>query len=112
MSTVADVRGIPRRPKSVVRRRSLGGGIAWIIAVAVLLAGVVALNVVVLQLTVRYDKLGRERASLRADIAGLQSGLSSASAQTRIEGLALERLGLVPAEPDITTYVKLRVPER
>jgi cell division protein FtsL len=67
----------------------------------------VALNVAVLQLNVRLDKLGRERAQLRADNAALASELSSAAAAPRIQTLAQNRLGLVFAPPDQTTYVEL-----
>lgn len=118
MSSVADTRvGARRRsralpggkasPRSAARRRPFSGGIVWIVVIAVLLAGVVAVNVLVLQLNLRYDRLGRERAQLRAQIAQLQAELSSASANARIETLARDRLGLVRAAPDATTYVKL-----
>ena len=43
------------------------GGVVWIVVLAVLLAGIVAVNVAVLQLNVRLDELGRERVQLRAD---------------------------------------------
>ena len=79
----------------------------WIVVLATLLAGVVALNVAVLQLNVRLDKLGRERAQLRADNAALASELSSAAAAPRIQTLAQRRLGLVFAPPDQTMYVEL-----
>ena len=93
-----------RRPRA---RRGVAGGAAWIVLVAVLLAGVVALNVAVLRLNMTLDRLGRERVQLRADTAALQSQLSSAAATGRIEALAVRRLGYVPATPDQTTYVQL-----
>jgi cell division protein FtsL len=88
-------------------RRPLTGGVVWIVAVGCLLAGVVALNVVVLQLNVRYDRLSRQRAELQADVALLRAELSTASAGSRIESLAQEKLGLVPASPDVTEYVRI-----
>ena len=83
------------------------GGVVWIVVLAVFLAGVVAVNVAVLQLNVRLDELGRERVQLRADTARLRSQLSSAAAAARIESLARTRLGLAPADPATTTYVQL-----
>lgn len=80
----------------------------WIVLFAVLLAGVVAVNVNVLRLNIELDRTGRERAELKADIAGLRSELSSASATARIERIAEKELGLVQADPDETVYVHLR----
>ncbi len=79
----------------------------WIVLVGALLAGVVAVNVAVLQLNVRLDGLGRERVQLRADNARLRSQLSSAAAGARIESQAERRLGLVPADANSTAYVQL-----
>jgi len=72
-----------------------------------MLAGIVALNVVVLQLNMAFDGLSRERAQLRADNALLRSRLSSASSHLRIEDAARVKLGLQEADPLTTTYVKL-----
>jgi cell division protein FtsL len=99
-----------RRPRPRTRREEaprVFGGVVWIVFVAVLLTGVVALNVAVLRLNVQLDQLGRERASIRAENAAIASRLSSAHATARIEALARTELGLVRAEPDDTTYVRL-----
>jgi cell division protein FtsL len=61
----------------------------------------------VLRLNVELDKVGRDRDALKADIAGLRSGLSSASATARTERLAEKELGLRLADPDTTVYVRL-----
>jgi hypothetical protein len=74
---------------------------------AVLLAGVVAMNVAVLRLNLTLDQLGGTRAELRAANADLTSRLSRAAAAPRIEALAATRLGLVQAPPEQTTYVRL-----
>jgi cell division protein FtsL len=79
----------------------------WIVLVAVLLAGIVALNVAVLRLNVQLDKLNVERTRLRADKQALAEQISLAAASPRIQGLA-RRQGLVPADPTQTTYVQLR----
>jgi cell division protein FtsL len=94
-----------------VRRRKersrVTGGVVWIALLAVLLAGVVALNVAVLRLNMRYDKLGRTKVDLAAQNADLQSQLSSAAATEKIQQQARAELGLVAANPDTTKYIKL-----
>jgi cell division protein FtsL len=104
---VAEPTRRPRPQRQRARRPSLLGGVLSIAALAVLLAGVVALNVAVLQLNLRLDELARERANLRAANASLAAQLSSAAATPQVEALAQERLGLVPATPEQTTYVEL-----
>ena len=89
----------------------MAGGLAWIVVSAVLLTGVVALNVVVLRLNLQLDRAGRERANLRAENQLLASQLSSAGASARIQSLAKAR-GLVTADPSATTYVDLGRPGR
>ena len=94
-------------PRVVKRQRRVTGGVVWIGVVAALLAGVVAMNVAVLRLNMQLDKLGRERADLRAQNAELSSQLSSQASAPRIQGLAAKRLGRVQATPDQTSYVTL-----
>jgi hypothetical protein len=97
-----------RRPRPAPRaRRRVSSGVAWIVVFGVLLAGVVAVNVAVLQSNIRLDKLGQERASLRAENAALQSQVSAAAAGPWITGLAARKLGLQPAEQSYTTYVEI-----
>jgi cell division protein FtsL len=79
----------------------------WIAIVAGLLAGVVAMNVAVLRLNMKLDRLGRESADLRAENAALSVQISSAASAPRIQGLAAKRLGYVQATPDQTSYVTL-----
>ena len=74
---------------------------------AVLLAGVVAINVAVLRLNLQLDEAGRERTELKTDIAQFRTEISSAAATTRIERLAEGELGLVEVEPEETTYIQL-----
>lgn len=78
-----------------------------IVLFAVLLSGVVAVNVAVLRLNLELDRAGQERSELKADIAGLRAQLSSASATARIERLARKELGLVEADPETTVYLRL-----
>lgn len=89
-----------RRPKP---RRHVAGGVVWIGVVAVLLAGIVAVNVALLRVNLRLDQMGNERDKLHADNAMLSSQLSSALASARIQDLGV-RDGLVQASPTGTTY--------
>jgi cell division protein FtsL len=102
---------LPRRPRrqrsaNAVPRRRLAGGVVWIGVLAVLLVGVVALNVAVLRLNMQIEELGRQRVGLRAENALLESKISSTLAPARIEQQARSKLGLEPAADP--TYVELR----
>ena len=79
----------------------------WIVLFALLLAGVVAVNVAVLRLNLQLDGQSRERRELEADVSRLRSELSTASATARIERLATTELGLVQADPEETVYVRI-----
>jgi cell division protein FtsL len=98
---------VPRRraqPRSAERR--LAGGVLWIGVLGVLLVGVVALNVAVLRLNMQLEELSERRLELEAKNALLESSVSAAIAQPRVERLARTRLGLVrDVEP---AYVELR----
>jgi cell division protein FtsL len=97
----------PRRAVAAPRRRT-AGGVVWIAVLAVLLVGVVALNVAVLRLNMQIEQLGEERLELEARNAQLESQISTTVAPARIEREARRRLGLEPAaEP---TYVELPRP--
>jgi cell division protein FtsL len=110
MSAIAEpARGATARTRAARKRRSwvLSGGVMWIVVFAVLLAGVVAVNVAVLRLNLQLDQTSRERTDLKNDIAGLRAEISSAAAATRIERLARGELGLHEVEPEDTTYIQL-----
>jgi cell division protein FtsL len=96
---------VPRARRRVQGRR-LGGGIFWISAFAVLLAGVVAVNVAVLRVNMSVNDLGKQQLDLQAQNASLSSQVSSAGSSIRIEQAA-RRLGLTPAPAMDTSYVDL-----
>ncbi len=98
-----------RRASATTQRRAwaLGGGVFWIVLLALLLAGVVAVNVAVLRLNLQLDEAGREHTELSTDIQRLRSDISSAAATTRIERLAEGELGLSKVEPEDATYIQL-----
>ena len=79
----------------------------WIVGLAVLLAGIVALNVAALQLNLRLDELGRERANLRAENARVSLQVSSSASAPEIAELARDQLGLTHAGLEETVYVDL-----
>ena len=105
-----------RRPRSRAearprpRRRAQGfrvsGGIFWISAFAVLLAGVVALNVAVLRVNMSVGNLNKQQLELQAQNQTLSSEVSSAGSSLLIERTA-RRLGLVPAPAADTSYLDL-----
>lgn len=99
-----------RRPAAKTRTRRkprrVTGGILWISAFALLLAGVVAVNVAVLRANVAVDKLDKQQMLLQSENEALASQVSSANASIRIERTA-RALGLVPASASDTSYLDL-----
>ena len=97
------------RARSGASRRTwlLSGGVFWIVLIALLLTGVVAVNVAVLRLNLQLDEQNREQTQLHTDIARLRSEISTAAATTRVERLARGELGLVQVQPEDTTYIEL-----
>ncbi len=78
-----------------------------IAVIGALLVGIVFMNVAVLRLNIRLDKLGRDREQLQADIAQISSQVSSAQAAARIRAQARTELHLVPAPASDTFFVDL-----
>ena len=97
-------RGRPRAKLQQVRAR---GGILWIVVSGILLAGVVFVNVAVLQLNLALDSANSERTKLRAENAALSSQLSGELASWHIQARASKELGLVYADPGQYGYVNL-----
>jgi cell division protein FtsL len=99
----------PRRARTAATPR-VAGGVLWIVVVAALLAGIVALNVAVLRLNVQVEQLDRQREQLASKRAALQTELSTAAAGGRVETAAVRQLGLVA--PVSTRYLQLKPPGR
>jgi hypothetical protein len=93
----------PRPPRRALRPR-LAGSVAWIAVVAVLLAGIVAVNVAALRLRLDEQRLEERKEQLVGENAATASELSSLASAERIE-VEARRLGLVP--PTETTYVRI-----
>lgn len=102
----APAAGARRVPRTRASGRRLTGGIVWISLFAVLLTGVVALNVAVLRTNMHVNRLDKIELQLRAENAALVSQVSSAASAQRIESTA-RKLGLVPAPATDTSYLDL-----
>jgi hypothetical protein len=95
------------QPRARARpQRRVRGGIVWIAAFAVVLTGVVTLNVLVLQVNMRVSRLDKAQIELRTQNEALASQVSSAASAERIEQAA-HRLGYVPAPATDTSYLEL-----
>ena len=96
------------RTRKRVRKKSfrVTAGVIWISALALLLAGVVAVNVAVLRANVGVDNLDKQEVQLQAENQALASQVSSANASIRIEQIA-RRFGLVQASASDTSYLDL-----
>jgi cell division protein FtsL len=101
-----------QRPARTVRsqrrpaQRRVRAHIVWMILFALLLAGVVAVNVAVLRAHVAVSQLDQQREKLEARNQALQSELSAAGSAPRIERAA-RRLGLVQASAANTSYLNM-----
>ncbi|HEX7526660.1 MAG TPA: hypothetical protein VF327_10145 [Gaiellaceae bacterium] len=104
---------VPRpRPRSKPRSRKRAqakarGGILWIAISGILLAGVVFVNVAVLQLNLSLDKTNTERSRLLAENAALQSQYSSLVGSNAIQSKAVKKFGLVYKDQSTYGYVTL-----
>jgi len=108
----AKAKARPKPRPRAARRAGLLGGVVWIVVLAALLAGVVALNVAVLQLNQRLERANERVAELKAANLALSGELSSAGSAPQVASIAHNRLGLVPAAPDQTTYIDLGAAHR
>jgi outer membrane murein-binding lipoprotein Lpp len=102
---------IPLRPRRRrtrgVRKRPLFGGVAWIATATVLLAGIVALNVVVLRLNLKLDDLSSQRTELRAEITQLKAQAANVAVPEIIRTEATQQ-GYRKANPYRTRYLELK----
>jgi cell division protein FtsL len=107
-ATVAAPTVRPRpRTRKRVKRASARGGILWIAVGGILLAGVVFVNVAVLQLNLRLDSANADRSKLLAENAALQTQYAQLISSPRISAAATRQLGLVYQDPTHYGYVNL-----
>ena len=95
------------RPRSRARKARARGGILWIAIGGILLAGVVFVNVAVLQLNLRLDSTNAQRTKLLAQNAALQTQYSGLISSPRISAAAQKRFGLTYEDPSQYGYVDL-----
>ncbi|HKD95249.1 MAG TPA: hypothetical protein VKB43_11130 [Gaiellaceae bacterium] len=101
-----------KRPAASVRsrrkptQRRVRGHIVWMTLFAILLFGVVAVNVAVLRAHVAVSKLQDERAQIASRNQALESALSAANSVPRIEAAA-RRLHLIQASAGSMSYADL-----
>ena len=108
-AVVAEPLTRPRRTsRTRSRRRARSrGGILWIAVGGILLAGVVFVNVAVLQLNLRLNTANAEKAKLVAENANLQTQYSRLVSTPRITAAVTKRFGLVYQDPSGYGYVDL-----
>lgn len=98
-------------PQKRARRRHVHrrvrAHIVWMVLFALLLAGVVAVNVAVLRANVAVHRLDEQRAQLQQQNQTLASKLSAALSAPRVEAAA-RKSGLVEAPAANTSYLDLR----
>ena len=99
-------RNAPAHRRRASPRLRVAGGLAWIAFVAVLLAGIVAINVAALRLHLEIQRLEERKDKLRAENAAAASEVSTLAAAGRVELVARGSLGLV--RPVETTYVRVQ----
>ena len=95
------------RPRIRARKARARGGILWIAIGGILLAGVVFVNVAVLQLNLRLDSTNAERSKLLADNAALQTQYSRLISSPHITAAATKQFGLLYRDPSESVYVDL-----
>lgn len=130
MSVVAPAPAAPRRPRKAApkpkpqarpakrtreaplarpRRRSpVFPGVAWVLLIAALFGGIVALNVGALRSSIDASRLDAEGAALRTQNADLAARVAALSGYGRISKMARE-LGMVQARPTRKDFITLRL---
>jgi cell division protein FtsL len=83
------------------------GGAVWVVVLAALLGGIVALNVAALRDSIEVNRLQAHAEQLQNDNRLLRNQVTSLSSPAAI-GAAAQKLGMVPADPNTTRYVQLR----
>jgi cell division protein FtsL len=82
------------------------GGAVWVVVLAALLGGIVALNVAALRDSIDVNRLQAHAQQLQDENRLLRNQVTNLSSPASI-GAAAQRLGMVPADPNTTRYVRL-----
>lgn len=94
------------RARTAPGRKLLTGGVLWVLLLAALFGGIVALNVAALQSNLEGNRLVGQAAELRTQNARLEADVAAAGGWGRWATLAT-RLGMVPAYPSRADYIPL-----
>ncbi len=97
---------VPRRARRARPRRLSIGGAAWVIILAALLGGIVALNVAALRDSIEVNRLQARAEQLANENQLAQNQVTSLSSPVAI-GIEAGKLGMHPADPNTTRYVTL-----
>ncbi len=98
---------VPRRARRVRPRRLSAGGAVWVVVLAMLFGGIVALNVAALRDSIDVNRLQAHARQLSDQNQLLRNRVTSLSSPVAI-GAAAAKLGMHPADPNTTKYVGLR----
>ena len=94
------------RARTEPGRKLLTGGVLWVLLLAALFGGIVALNVAALQSNLEGNRLVGQAALLRTQNARLEADVAAAGGWGRWATLA-QRLGMVPSYPSRADYIPL-----
>jgi hypothetical protein len=97
---------VPRRARRVRPRRLSAGGAVWVVVLAALLGGIVALNVAALRDSIDVNRVQAHARALSDQNRLLENRVTSLSSPVAI-GAAAARLGMHQADPNATRYVGL-----
>lgn len=99
-----------RRPAVLARPRAgrspVAPGVLWVLVIAALLGGIVALNVGALRNSISASKIEGQEAALRSQNDALRSLVAQRSGSGRINADAA-RYGMIPAQPLRNDYLRL-----
>ena len=99
-----------RRPATLARPRAgrspVAPGVVWVLLIAVLLGGIVALNVGALRNSISASKIEGQEAALRSQNDKLRSVVAEQSGLGRINAYAA-RYGMIFAQPLRNDYLRL-----
>ena len=95
-----------RKPRSVERGRRgvLSGAVLWVVLLAALFGGIVALNVAALRGTIDANRVESQAESLKEQNTALASEVAAMSGYGRI-AVKASKLGMVLAQPARSDYI-------
>jgi hypothetical protein len=100
----------PRRPRArpaAAPRRVTAGGLVWVLVLAALLGGIVALNVAALRTNIRVSGLSDRAAALQQANRTLSAQVATLTVPYRIDARA-QQLGMVRPNPAARDYIPFK----